>query len=122
MNRIQKGFSLIEVMVALVIVAVSLGAVIHAVGTAANHEAMIGEQALARWVGMNQLAQSKLEHAFPKVGETKGDDEMAGTKWVWVQKTLSTDDENVRRVELSIWRSGREKESPAATVVGFLSK
>lgn len=122
MKQIRQGFSLIEVMVALVVVAVSLGAVIHTVGISAHHETFIGEQTFARWVGMNQLAKAKLEHAFPRVGKTKGDDEMAGTKWVWEQNTLSTADENVRRVELSIWRSGHDKEEPAATVVGFLAK
>ncbi len=122
MKSSHHGFSLLEVMVALAIVAVSLGAVIKTVGVSASNEAAMGEKTFARWVGMNQIAKIKLERIWPSIGDTKGDEEMAGGKWIWKQKTLSTEDENVRRVEVSVWRSGQEGNSPDAFIVGFLAK
>ena len=122
MKAQHQGFSLLEVIVALAIVAVSLGAVIHAVGVSANHEASMGEKTFARWVAMNQVAKAQIEHAWPSIGDTKGDEDMGGGKWVWKQKTLSTADKNVRRIEVSVWREGHEKDSPDALIVGFLTQ
>ena len=114
------GFSLIEVMVALVIIGVALGAVIKTVGTAAQHEAIIGEKTFARWVAMNQAAAEKLKHSWPSIGTSNGTDKMANIDWAWKQKTLSTADENVRRIEISVWKEGHEKSNPNAFLVGFL--
>ncbi len=122
MIRNHNGFSLIEVMVALTIVAVSLGAVIHTVGVSANHEIIMGEKTFARWVAMNHITTVKLERTWPSVGNSKGDEEMAGQKWIWKQKTLSTQDENIRRIEVSVWRAGHEKDNPTAFLVGFIAK
>ena len=122
MLKREDGFSLIEVMVALLIVAISLGGAIYTVGVSARNEAAISNKTFARWVAMNHIAEEKIKHAFPKVGASKGEEAMAGAKWVWSQKTLSTADENVRRIEVSVWMVGRENEGVDAMVVGFLGK
>lgn len=121
--RLKKaGFSLLEVMVALVIIGVALGAVIQTVGVAAHHQSIVGERTFARWVAMNQLAQLKLKHEWPSIGTSNGSEKMANVGWVWKQKTLNTADEKVRRVEVSVWNENRTEGSPNAFVVGFLAK
>ena len=120
--KYKQGFSLIEIMVALLIVSIALGGAIYTVGISARNETIISNATFARWVAMNQIAKIKLEHAWPSIGNTKGDEEMAGGKWVWKQKTRSTENELVRRIEISVWREGSEKENPDAFLVGFLAK
>ena len=117
-----KGFTLLEVMVALFVVAIALGGVIKVMGTAARNSARLSERTFAQWVALNELAELRIKKSWPKLGEVKGDQEMVGRKWNWVQKTIKTDDINIKRIELSVWSEGsRSGADPVATVVGFLA-
>ena len=119
----SKGFTLLEVMVALFVVAISLGGVIKVMGSAAKNSARLSDRTFAQWVALNELAELRIKKSWPKLGEVKGDQEMVDRKWLWVQKTIKTDDENIKRVELSVWSAGgKSGADPVATVVGFLAK
>ena len=71
---------------------------------------------------MNRIAEEKIKRSFPKVGSTNGTETMANIKWKWEQKALSTEIQNVRRIEVSVWQEGRKKNGVSAKVVGFLTK
>lgn len=116
------GFTLLEVMVALFIVAVSLGGAVKVIGNAAANSSRMSNKTFANWVALNQMAKLRITKEWPKFGEVKGDDEMAGRKWIWSQESIKTDDDNIRRIELSVWSESDEKSAPFVTVVGFLPK
>ncbi len=120
MNNKQHGFTLLEVMIALFIVAVSLGGVIKVMTNATTNSARLTSKTFAQWVALNQIAELRLLDKWPKLGETKGKGEMAGQKWRWMQKTIKTEDKNIKRVEVSVWREDDDG-NPYATVVGFLA-
>ncbi|HIO97181.1 MAG TPA: type II secretion system protein GspI [Leucothrix sp.] len=122
-NNKEKGFTLLEVMVALFVVAIALGGVIKVMGSAAKNSARLSDRTFAQWVALNELAELRIKKAWPKLGEIKGDQEMVDRKWNWVQKTIKTEDVNVKRVELSVWALGTDSDAdPVVTVVGFLAK
>ena len=122
-NKKTKGFTLLEVMVALFVVAIALGGVIKVMGNAARNSARLSDRTFAQWVALNELAELRIKKPWPKLGEVKGEQEMVERKWNWVQKTIKTADAKVRRVELSVWApEGRTDADPVVTVVGFLAE
>ena len=118
----QSGFTLLEVMVALLVVAVSLGGAVKVIGNAASNTSRMNNKVFANWVALNQIAKLRIAKEWPKFGEQKGDSEMAGRKWAWSQMSIKTDDDNIRRIEMSVWSEDDKKSAPFVTVVGFLPK
>ena len=118
----NKGFTLLEVMVALFVVAIALGGAIKILGNAAQNSSRLSDKTFAQWVALNQIATLKITKAWPKFDEVKGETEMASRKWKWVQKTIKTDDDDIRRVEVSVGLTGDDDPNPFATVVGFIAK
>lgn len=119
----SQGFTLIEVLVALVIIAVALGGAVKVMGSAASNASIMSQKTFAQWVGLNQLTQAKLDGVWLKPGESKGDAEMVHQKWRWVQKVSTTEVDDVNRVEVSVYKASADKDvQPLAHVVGFLTK
>ena len=122
-SRKTRGFTLLEVMVALFVVAIALGGVIKVMGNAARNSGRLSDRTFAQWVALNELAELRIKKSWPKLGEVKGEQEMVERKWNWVQKTIKTADAKVRRVEMSVWTPESSGDSdPVVTVVGFLAE
>lgn len=87
MNRRANGFTLIEVLVALAIIAVAATAILRALDTAARATDRVRERAFAGWVAMNRITETRLLRAAnPNESSTSGDSEMAGRRWAWEEK------------------------------------
>ena len=81
---LSKGFTLIEVLIALVVLAISLTAVYKAISYNIQDSAYVEDKAMAEWVGMNVIAraQTKLINTTPNLTLT-GSSEMRGKIWFW---------------------------------------
>lgn len=119
MNRLQAGFTLLEVMVALAIVAIALGSMIRATGEASVNEAYLQEKTLAYWVAINRMAELRIQGLVPSPGSRQtGSSEMADIEWQWRQTAIATPDPNVIRIEITVGKDGEEEGLAALT--GFL--
>lgn len=79
-----RGFTLIEVMVALVIVAFGMGAVLATLSSAANNIAALHDKTLAQWIALNLIADTRLNLQLPAADTTEGDLKAFGNgDWHW---------------------------------------
>jgi len=108
-----RGFTLIEVVVALAILAVAMGALISGMARYADNAAYLREKTVALWVAHNRLTEIGLEPGWPAVGKSDGDADMAGLEWRWDVIVAETPDPKVRRVDITVRPKGREGDSAA---------
>ena len=141
----QAGFTLLEAMIALMIVAMALPALVTLVMTQLDGSAAIRDKTYAYWVAENQLTrirllqQQKMQNRLPdyKLPEKdSGTVDMAGLRWQWQQKTIAMDtlpEPGFKRIEISVrllgvadgptlGRTAVDEDKPAmALLTGYLS-
>ena len=106
-RRETSGFTMIEVLVALAIIAVALAASLRAVGSLATGEADLHRRLLAGWSADNELAQLRLSHVFPDIGSRSFDCSQGNLKLVCTQRVTATPNPIFRRVEMFVSTPGR---------------
>jgi general secretion pathway protein I len=102
-----RGFTMIEVLVALAIIAIALAASLRAVGSLAASEADLHDRLLAGWSADNALAQLRLAHAWPDIGERSFDCSQGNLRLTCTQRVAATPNPVFRRVEVSVATPGR---------------
>ena len=100
-NR-PHGFTLIEVMVALVIVALGMTAVYSQISRYAVGAAFIEEKTLASWIAANRLTELSIEPTWPAIGDNEEEVEFAGRYWIVRTEVSETEVENLRRVDVYV--------------------
>lgn len=118
-RRAHRGFTLLEVLAALIIVALGMLGVIQAVSQTASNTSYLRDKTVAHWVAMNQLTQARLAAQQPRIGKTSDDVEMAGRTWRWTMEVTQTPLESMRRIEVRVRLKDADEDSSMATVNGF---
>lgn len=115
------GFTLIEVLIALLIVATALGTAAKVTIGAAINGSALADRTAAQWVGLNQLATLKLRRQFPVKAES-GKAEMMNRTWIWRQRAEATPDDYVLKVTIDIRLEDAEDDELSASITGFVAK
>ncbi|MGN6648758.1 type II secretion system minor pseudopilin GspI [Trinickia sp.] len=103
----QRGFTMIEVLVALAIIAVALAASLRAVGMLANDEAELHRRLLAGWSADNALTELHLMRQWPELGTQTFDCSQGNLPLTCVEQVTATPNPIFRRVEVSVTIPGR---------------
>lgn len=117
MTHPYRGFTLIEVLVALVILAVTIATMLRSAAIATDNTLALRERTLARWIAANQLARMQLQPSLPAQGETSGKSSQANLEFAWVAVVENTPNPDFRRVKVSVRAAGSPNN--VAEVQGF---
>ena len=100
----RRGFTLIEVLVALAILAIALAAAARAANVAIDSAQETRLRTLATWIAQNRVAELMATNVFPSTGTVSGRSSMAGIDFEWQQVTSETPNAAFRKVELKVLR------------------
>ncbi|MEM7304074.1 MAG: type II secretion system minor pseudopilin GspI [Pseudomonadota bacterium] len=117
----NTGFSLIEVVVAVAVIAIGLAATIKTVSSVGRNTAMLNERIIATWVAQNAMANFELGNSgeYPEKDDS-GSEEMAGIEWFWEKEVFETEDPDILRVEISVRKDRNTSEQVYASLVTLL--
>jgi general secretion pathway protein I len=101
----SHGFTLLEVLVALVIVGTALGASLRAVGSLTQNSSDLQASMMATWSAENRLAQIRLGREWPPIGQRTFECAQADLPLVCEENVLPTPNPAFRRVEVSVFNN-----------------
>lgn len=115
--RPASGFTLVEVLIALVVVALAMLALTRIAAIEIQNTDALRERSLAGWIAANAITETRLATAFPPTGIRDLRGRYANMDWRWRVDVKATPDERIRRIDVSVFLG--ESKEPSATLSGF---
>jgi general secretion pathway protein I len=119
MTTKSKGFTLIEVLVALAIVSIALLSALRAAGQGTNNVGELRSRLLASWVAENRLAEHRARADWLPLGIRRGAARQGGLDFAWREEIIATPNVAFRRVDVRVYASAEESHS-LAHLAGFI--
>jgi general secretion pathway protein I len=100
--RASRGFTLIEVLVALAIVAIGMAAVLETLTSSANTTMYLQDKTFANWVALNRIETVRLSNSVPQPGTSNDNITFAGQNWEWQQTVTTTQIPGMVEIEVDV--------------------
>ena len=100
--RSERAFTLIEILVAIAILAVALAATTRAANVATDGALETRHRLLATWSAENRVAEMRARRIFPAAGEASYDVTQAGLALVMHEVVSETPNPLIRKVDLAV--------------------
>jgi general secretion pathway protein I len=98
----QSGFTLLEVLVALFILAITMTAVSRTSSSSIHHVEALRTRITADWVAQNRLALHQARGDWLPTGIQTGEEEQAGQTYPWREEIIATPNPTMRRIVISV--------------------
>ena len=119
MNARRKGFTLVEVLVALAIVSIALMSALRAAGLGTNNVGELRARLLAGWVAENLLAEHRARADWLPLGIQRGSARQGGLDFAWREEVIGTPNPAFRRVDVRVYATAEESHA-LAHLAGFI--
>ena len=116
-----RGFTLLEMLVALTVLAIALLAALRASSAGVQNTTEIRNRLLAGWVAQNRLAEHLARRDWLPIGVVRGDESQAGMRFGWEEKIVGTPNYQFRRIEIRVFAE-QQPDQALATLSGFVVK
>jgi general secretion pathway protein I len=117
----ECGFTLLEVLVALVIVGTALGASLRAVGNLTQNSSALRASTMGAWSAENSLVNMRLSKIYPEIGAQTTDCPQDELQLVCELKVTASSNKNFRRVEVNVFDAQEEPRRRVAHLVQVVS-
>lgn len=116
-----RGFTLIEVLIALAILAIALAATTRAASLATDSALETRQRLLATWTAENRISELRARRAYPGTGETRLTADNGGVNFVLRENVADTPNPNLRRIEIAV-ADARDPGRALVTLSAYVSQ
>ncbi len=117
----QRGFTLLEVLIALAVLALALFALSRTASNAVSTFAGLRERVLADWIASNLITETRLREPLPDPGKRDGQLKFAGRDWRWEMVIQATEEPLIRRFDVRVFTWSNRNDA-LVQVTGFSGK
>ncbi|MGI9288373.1 MAG: type II secretion system minor pseudopilin GspI [Pseudomonadales bacterium] len=122
MTKTSRGFTLVEVLVALALLAIALPALLFNIAEQLSSLDYMREKSMAHWVAMNKMTELRLQNEhldyLPR-DKQNGSTMLAEREWFWTIETKKTVSDIVLRVDIKVRKTDDDKDQAFATVSNY---
>lgn len=124
MNISSRGFTLIEVLVALLVFGLITSTAVQVGSQYISSYERIRDKTLAGWIADNRINELRLDENLPEISENSRDADYGPFRWRVTTKVIATAEPSMRRVEVTaaVFRSDRSDPVPVHTLAAFIGK
>jgi general secretion pathway protein I len=119
--RHHRGFTLLEVLIALAVIAIGVMAAMRAIGVAAGGIEDVEVRQVAGWMADNRLTEIRALGLFPDIGSNQGEATMGRWHLYWHEDIKTTPNPLFRRIDVSVYAASSESHA-LARLSGFAVK
>ena len=114
-----RGFTLIEVVVAMAIIVMVLAGLFFQINRVADSSLELRKRTLAQWIALNRVADLRVNGVPPVGQKDQGTIEYADERWRWQSEVLPTPVKEIRRIRVQVGLESGPKDQWISTVDGF---
>jgi general secretion pathway protein I len=117
-SRLQRGFTLLEVLIGLLVLALALLALMRTAALQVDGFAALRAHTIAGWLAQDLLAETRIGNPFPPTGSSSGRRRFGNGEWRWEVRVQGTDVATIHRIDVRVY-SSTVGETEAAQLTGF---